>query len=183
MDNNILQRMIEIGRCTPEEAAAQFDACDPVSPDFMLGAWRGGGLETGHPMDGLLEQFGWHGKRFESSEKVHPLVFDAGNGRTLTLEPRKLFAGMGLNQIPGLARSGAVKTGFRLLMGLMKTSKPAARLRETSYRGKTTATMIYDRLPINDVFVRVDDNTVLGVMDLRGLRQPFYFWLKREAAH
>jgi hypothetical protein len=40
--------------------------------------------------------------------------------------------------------------------------------------------MIYDDLPINDVFRKVDNNTVLGVMDLKGMEQPFFFVLRRE---
>ena len=32
-----------------------------------------------------------------------------------------------------------------------------------------TATTIYDSLPIQDIFRAVDDDTLLGVMDLRGM--------------
>ena len=48
------------------------------------------------------------------------------------------------------------------------------------YRGKVSAAMQYDNLPINDIFHRIDDRTVLGVMDLKGMRQPFFFLLERE---
>ena len=40
--------------------------------------------------------------------------------------------------------------------------------------------MIYDSLPINDVFRKVDDHTVLGLMDLKGMKDPFFFVLTRE---
>jgi hypothetical protein len=50
----------------------------------------------------------------------------------------------------------------------------------TNYRGKVSATLIYDDLPINDAFRLVDTNTVLGVMDLKGMEQPFFFVLNRE---
>jgi hypothetical protein len=43
-----------------------------------------------------------------------------------------------------------------------------------------TATMSYDALPINDVFRKVDNDTVLGAMDLRGLQMPLMFVLRRE---
>jgi hypothetical protein len=46
------------------------------------------------------------------------------------------------------------------------------------HRGVVTATMSYDALPINDHFRRVDDATLLGVMDLRGA-PPFFFVLRR----
>jgi hypothetical protein len=50
----------------------------------------------------------------------------------------------------------------------------------TTYRGKSSATMIYDQLPINDVFRKIDQNTALGLMDLKGVKQPFFFILRRE---
>jgi len=40
--------------------------------------------------------------------------------------------------------------------------------------------MIYDHLPIMDLFRKVDDNTLLGVMDLKGMQQPFFFVLYRD---
>jgi hypothetical protein len=43
-----------------------------------------------------------------------------------------------------------------------------------------TATLCYDALPINDVFRKVDDDTLVGAMDLRGLEMPFMFVLRRD---
>ncbi len=54
-----------------------------------------------------------------------------------------------------------------------------ARVRMMEYRNKVSATMIYDYLPINDVFRKVDDNTVLGLMDFKRISQPFFFLLNR----
>jgi hypothetical protein len=39
----------------------------------LIGSWRGKGVKTGHPMDGLLERFSWHGKRFTGPDGAHPL--------------------------------------------------------------------------------------------------------------
>jgi hypothetical protein len=39
--------------------------------------------------------------------------------------------------------------------------------------------MIYDQLPINDSFRKIDDNTVFGAMDFKGVPQPFFFVLRR----
>ena len=50
----------------------------------------------------------------------------------------------------------------------------------TSYRSKISATMIYDQLPINDVFRKIDGNSALGIMDLKGMKRPFFFILRRE---
>ena len=157
-----------------DQALALFDQLDPVSVDFMLGRWRGEGVNTGHPMDGLLEHYGWHGKHFHSADQVDPLVFNEQR----RMPPRVLFPGLKLND--KLIRSKAMPSVFRLLSPLLESNQCAARLRRTEYRGKITATMIYDHLPINDVCARIDDNTVLGVMDQKGVEQPFIFILHRE---
>ena len=69
---------------------------------------------------------------------------------------------------------------FQASLFLFSTNQSCARLRLVSYRGKETTTMIYDSLPINDVFRKVDDQTVLGLMDLKGMECPFFFVLQRE---
>ena len=40
---------------TSTSALALFDQLAPVAPAELLGDWRGQGLATGHPLDGLLE--------------------------------------------------------------------------------------------------------------------------------
>jgi hypothetical protein len=62
----------------------------------------------------------------------------------------------------------------------MFTRKPKARLRSLEHRGVVTAAMVYDALPIIYVFRRVDADTLLGLMDLRGLPAPFFFLLERD---
>lgn len=54
-----------------------------------------------------------------------------------------------------------------------------ASLRFVRYRGVCTATMVYDKHPIFDHFKRVDERSVLGVMDRKGEAFPLYFWLRR----
>jgi len=161
---------------TPEEALAFFDSLPPMPAAAMIGAWAGAGVLTGHPLDGLLEAIGWRGKRFESPEAVHPLVFGRP-GATFSVNPA--LAPIALAN-PGFARSMGRVAGPAL--GLLRTSEPKARLRMTEFRGVVTATMIYDQLPINDVFRKVDADTVLGLMDQRGAEVPnyFFFTLTRE---
>ncbi len=81
-----------------------------------------------------------------------------------------------------LVKSPAVAPIARVALEMMRTNKPKARLRMTEFRGVTTATMIYDALPINDVFRKVDADTALGVMDRRGEKAPalLFFVLRRE---
>ncbi len=40
--------------------------------------------------------------------------------------------------------------------------------------------MIYDQLPMNDVFRKIDQDAVFGVADLTGMKSPFFFILRRE---
>lgn len=168
------------GPTTTAAAFALFDRLDPVDTGFMLGAWRGAGFPTGHPLDGVLEACHWHGKRFDSAEDVQPLVFDSLTGGQQRLNPSLMMPGMALAAKLPLFKHAAVGRLFQTVMPLLATRRSRARLRLTEYRGKTSATMIYDRLPIHDIFRRLDDNTVLGVMDMKGMAQPFFFVLHRE---
>jgi len=161
-----------------EQAAAFYDDLEPVALEFMLGRWRGEGFHTGHALDGVLERFGWYGKEFVDAETVHPLLFNGPAGGILKLNPGLMPLGLGL-RVPALrgALSGAL---FRFACPLMATRRSRARLRMLEYRGKTSAAMVYDQLPIIDVFRKVDDGTALGVMDLKGMREPHFFVLRRE---
>ncbi len=177
---NEADRLRELQRgTTTARALDYFDARDAVGVAEMLGGWRGSGLPTGHPLDGLLERFGWHGKRFESAEAAHPLVFAAADGSRYGVNPA-LLPVRSIVRHPWLARAPYAPRLFLRLGPALRTTRPRARLRMTEYRGVVSATMVYDDLPILDVFRRVDGDTVVGVMDLRGSRRPFCFVLRRE---
>lgn len=163
-----------------EAALAVFDQLEPVAPEELLGSWRGEGWPTGHPLDGLLEAWHWRGKRFDSLEEVHPLVFDGPGGGPVQLNPALLP--IGLLRARWVGRLTPLGNLFPWLAPLVSTRASAARLRSTLYRGKESATMVYDSLPILDVFRRLDAHTLLGVMDCKGMDQPFFFLLRRETA-
>jgi hypothetical protein len=160
-------------------ALAFYDRLEPVGVEEMIGSWRGEGLPTGNPLDGLLERFGWYGKRFDGPDGAHPLVFDAGAGPTMLLNPAFVPIAA-LIRYRWLLRAPFVPRLFCVLRPLLSTHDPKARLRLTVYRGVLTATLCYDALPINDVFRKVDDDTLVGAMDLRGLEMPFMFVLRRD---
>lgn len=165
---------------TAEEALRFFDSLPPMAATAMTGFWRGGGLRTGHPLDGMLEAFGWRGKRFDGPDAVHPLVFGEP-GALFSVNPSLAPLGLVL-RYGRLLESPALAPTARAALALLRTKEPKARLRMTEFRGVTTATMIYDSLPINDMFRRVDADTALGLMDRRGDKAPnyFYFVLRRE---
>jgi hypothetical protein len=161
---------------TREQALAFFDGLPTVEPAQLLGLWRGSGLATGHPQDGLLETLGWFGKHFVDVDAVHPLLFGTEHD-VVDVDSRWLQFGLDQITRPGIF----LRTLFRWLRPLLRTRKPRARIRTVTYRGRASAAMVYDYLPIIDVFRLVDDQTILGVMDQRGQPQPFFFVLRRVA--
>ena len=159
-------------------ALRMFDAAPTVRCDELRGQWRGHGLRTGHPLDGALESLGWYGKRFDDgADAAFPLLF---HGRTgpVAVDPRWLPVRTVLRT--RAYRSPLVPTVFRRIGPMLRTQRPSARLRMMEFRGRATATMIYDAHPINDVFRRIDDSRVLGLMDCRYLEAPFFFVLARD---
>jgi len=61
-----------------------------------------------------------------------------------------------------------------------------ASLWEVGFRGEVTATMVYDALAVFDHFKRVDETTLMGIMNGKleavfGTADHYYFWLEREA--
>ena len=166
---------------TTAHALAVFDSLPGVTLEACIGRWRGSGLPTGHPLDGVLESLGWWGKEFVDPETVHPLLFRAHGGDVVALDPVPLLVRWLLRH-PWLMRSRASRAAFAAVRPLLRTTEPKARLRRVEYRGVISAGMIYDALPILDVFRAVDPDTLLGLMDLRGMPRPFFFMLRRVHA-
>jgi hypothetical protein len=54
-----------------------------------------------------------------------------------------------------------------------------AQLREVNFRGKVSASLIYDSQPIMDYFRKVTQNVVLGLGDIKGKPTDFFFHLTR----
>lgn len=178
MDPVTALRTMERRGTDTDSALALFDSLPPVAVADMLGDWHGAGVATGNPLDGVLELSGWHGKRYRSAEDAHPLVM-AGRRGLFAVNPALVPMRTAMRAAPLLRR---VRAGgpVRALMPLLRTGKPAARLRMVEYRGVVSGTMIYDALPVNDHFRRVDDDTLMGAMDYRALDRPFIFVLHRE---
>jgi hypothetical protein len=161
------------------EALAFFDGLPVVTPEDMLGRWRGSGLPTGSPLDGLLEAYGWYGKEFVDAEAVHPLLFRDRAGRPRPVDPALVPVGL-LRDHPWLAHHRLARAAFAGIRPLLHTGRPTARLRTVEHRGVRTAALVYDALPVIDVFRWVDADVRLGLMDLRGLAAPFFFLLRRD---
>lgn len=173
---------LRAGTTTSEDALDLFDRLEPVSIEAMIGTWRGAEFPTGHPMDGLLAASGWYGKRFVDAETAHPLLFHAADPtRVFAVDPGKLPVQLLLFDRLPLPRHESLHRLLLAARPVLQTHHPKARLRMTEYRGRLSATMIYDDQPIHDVFRQVDDQTVLGLMDMRGMARPYFFVLRRDA--
>lgn len=170
---------LQAGSPTAADVLAFADGLPPVPVADLVGRWRGSELPTGHRLDGLLTAHGWYGKEVVDAETVHPLLFPDRAGVPRPVDPR--FAPIALlRAAPGLARTPVARAAFTVARPLLTTRRPAARVREVRSRGVLTAAIVYDRLPVVDAFRRVDDDTVLGLMDLRGMDEPFPFVLRRD---
>jgi GXWXG protein len=136
-----LQRHAASGVST-EAAVAFYDELPAVQTGELIGRWRGSGLPTAHPWDGLLEATGWYGKEFVDAETVHPLLFSAGGGRVVAVSPRLAPLGLLSRLSSRLSAAPPVpRFALRPALALWATRRPAARLRMTEHRGVVTATM------------------------------------------
>lgn len=164
--------------CTREDALALFDSLPPVPVTDLTGRWHGRELATGHRLDGLLEASGWYGKQFDDAERVHPLLFRDPGGDIFAVDPKRVPLGVADKVPTSLVDRGRGLLG--VLKPALRTRRYRARLRSVEHRGVVTTAMVYDHLPIIDVFRRVDENTVLGVMDFRDIPEPYFFILARD---
>ncbi|PHH62094.1 hypothetical protein CDD81_7587 [Ophiocordyceps australis] len=78
------------GTIPPKEAAAVFSALKPIKPEFLTrghGEWKGGDVNTGHPIGKKLHEMKWAGKTFRSTEDVDPIVaYDQDGQRKANLD-------------------------------------------------------------------------------------------------
>ncbi len=170
-----LEDILKDRKASAKEALEIFDRLEMAPEDFMIGRWKGFEIETNHQMDGLLEATGWYGKLFLNSEEVHPLLFYTKNNTQLySVNPKIVPMHM---KFP---KSNVLGLLMRLAKPMLQTKKATARLRMIEYRNRVTATMCYDEKAILDHFAKIDENRVMGVMDLKGVQEPYIFILERD---
>jgi hypothetical protein len=170
--------LLRDGKGTQQEAWELFDSLGSVGLDEVMGLWRGRELFCGHPLEGLLTACNWYGKRFESSEVVYPMLFCRRNGRIFSTNPRRMPLSVALNRLPDTLIRGL----FRCAYPYVATTKKGAHLEMREYRGLTSVAMVYEGLAVTDYFRRLDDGSLLGIMDLANDKsgKKFFFILSRE---
>ncbi|MFI6225977.1 DUF4334 domain-containing protein [Micromonospora echinospora] len=143
-------RFSELRRQNGPVSAAELDeiwaALDTVRPEEILGEWKGSGFDTGHPLNGQLDQVRWYGKSFVTVTDVKPLICRDDKGERYS------------NTVLG---------------------RGEASLWTVEFRGESTATMVYDGQPVFDHFKRVDENTLMGIMNGKNVPAdgPFFYFL------
>ncbi|WP_175074842.1 DUF4334 domain-containing protein [Terribacillus sp. AE2B 122] len=180
MENIDFLNVILRNGASQSEAFAFYDQLDIVEPEEMIGMWKGDEIVTGHPLEGLLTASGWYGKEFIDEEHVHPLVFKKNNEVLYTISPNLLPLNLLMQRLQHIPKK-ILSSSMTILRPILKTNKSAARLRKVNHRGKVTSAMIYDNKGIIDVFRKIDENTLLGIMDIKEQfpDESFFFILRK----
>ncbi|MFJ6518294.1 DUF4334 domain-containing protein [Streptomyces filamentosus] len=155
----------------PHEARARFrelrerrEEDGPVSPAELDAVWAA--LATVRPEDVLGA---WRGGEFRTGHPLNGALAKAGwYGKTF-LSPHD-------------AKPLICRGADGALYSHRSLGKGEASLWSVEFRGETTATMIYDGQPVLDHFKRVDDTTLMGIMNAKGVPAEgpfFYFFLER----
>lgn len=93
------------------DAQGFFDELKPVMPDKTIGLWQGHRIATGHPLDCVLENLGWYGKRFHPDLRADALLFRAGPRRLVAIDPARIPLRLALRLaflvVPGSRETGS----------------------------------------------------------------------------
>lgn len=164
----------------PSEDAAfdYFDTLDPVPVSSLVGLWEGRGVPTGHPLDGVLENLGWFGKRFNGDRSADALLFRQGERRLVPIDPSFIPLGLAF-RFNRFGRSRAGQNLFSHMTRYLRARGPVASVKSLPFRDKTSAAMAYNRKPITDHFRQIDEDTLLGVMSVEGQASHYFFQLSR----
>lgn len=165
--------LVKIGGHIDESAvAAVFDELKPITTDFLVGSWTGGSFDTGHPVHQQLGGMQWAGKDFRGVDDVDPVMVLKDGARVWESE----FGHARVRLLSGPLHTDELRSAKR---ANQNTYYP--QLREVKFRGQVSAAMVYDNLPIIDQFRYVDQDTVMGAMDNKILKDAgtYYFYLNR----
>jgi len=81
MENTPLQSTLQT------EVSNWFNSLEPVNPKDMIGLWKGSGHPSGHPLEGVLENLHWFGKRSHPDMRADALLFEGDPGKLIAIEP------------------------------------------------------------------------------------------------
>lgn len=155
-----------------------FKTLKSVLPEEMVGLWRGSEIAADHPLDGVLENLAWFGKRFQPDLKADALLFQSKPGSLVPLEPATFPIRLAIRLAP-LGRTKLARAIFPHLLQVLRARATTAMLTLRMVDGEETAAMVYDKQPIADFFRRVDENEVAGMMVVDGDDRRYFFRLQK----
>ncbi|PDS27771.1 GXWXG domain-containing protein [Rhizobium phaseoli] len=160
-----------------EEMKAWFSSLKPVRPVEMIGLWRGVGIPSDHPLDGVLENLGWFGKRFHADMRADALLFQWRADRLVAIEPGFLPIRLAIKAAP-FGRTRVARIWFSYLQKALRARGTTASLALQPSEDGATAAMRYDRQPIVDYFRWMNAQELAGMMCIAGDARHYFFKLR-----
>jgi hypothetical protein len=161
-----------------QKALEKFQSLPPIEPREMIGLWTGQSIPSGHPIDGVLENLGWFGKRFTPEMRADPLLFRFDERRLIAVDPARIPLRLAL-RFHKVGRTRAARNLFPHLLRGLRAKGPVASLKTMSFQGVASAALVYDDQPIVDHFRRMDDRKIIGAMTIQGDDRVYFFELDR----
>ncbi|MBB3659303.1 hypothetical protein FHX15_004567 [Rhizobium sp. BK650] len=143
-----------------------FLSLKPVDPVEMIGLWKGTGFPSGHPLDGVLENLRWFGKRFHPDMRADALLFQWHPERLVAIDPRFVPLGLAIRLAP-FGRTAFARGLFSHLQKAFRARGTTAALEIRTVGQTSSAAMVYDEQPIIDHFRLVNAETLAGMMCVR----------------
>jgi hypothetical protein len=161
-----------------QRALEQFLRLPPLEPCELAGLWQGRGVPTGHPFDGVLENLGWFGKRFNPDLRADALLFHVGGRKLRAIDPKWVPLPLAL-RFHAFGRTALAAVLFAGLQRCLQAKGPVASIKTVAFEGVASAAMIYDDQPIVDHFRRINDDSLMGLMAMRDDDRFYVFELER----
>lgn len=161
-----------------QTALEAFRSLPSIEPRDLVGLWRGRGIPSGHPFDGVLENLGWFGKRFTPDMRADALLFHASEQRPVAIDPKWIPLRLAL-RFHGVGRTHVARNMFSYLQRRLRARGPVASLKTMVFGGVESAAMVYDHQPIVDHLRRIDERRVMGAMTISGDARIYFFELER----
>lgn len=159
-------------------ALESFRRLPPIEPHELVGLWRGQGIPAGHPLDGVLENLGWFGKRFTSEMRADALLFKSDERRLVPIDPAWIPLRPAL-RFHQLGRTKFARNLFSHLQRRFRANGPVASVKSLPFEGVTSAAMVYDAQPVIDHLRRIDEKRIMGAMAIRDDGWFYFFELER----
>jgi hypothetical protein len=161
-----------------QTALEEFGSLPPIARRELVGLWKGHGIPTGHPFDGVLENLGWFGKRFTPDMRADALLFRSGDQRLVAIDPKWIPLRLAL-RFHDVGRMRVASNLFSYLQRRLRARGPVASLKTMVFGGVESAAMVYDDQPIVDHFRQIDAERIMGAMTTKGDERIYFFELQR----